>query len=111
GGYVRRELSALLTRPRDWIDDVARHSPARLTLGVFAGVIALVTALLQLPIATASGIRAPFVDSLFTATSAVCVTGLVTVDSATHWSSFGHAVIMIGIMVGGLGVMTLASIL
>src|SRR5699024_1292971 len=111
GGSVRSERVAFLARPRDWLDDVARRSPARLTLAVFAGVIAVVTALLQLPIATATGTRAPFVDSLFTATSAVCVTGLVTVDSATYWSTFGHGVIMVGIMVGGLGVMTLASIL
>lgn len=108
---MRRALPPFLTRPRDWVDDVARRSPARLTLGVFGAVIFLVTALLQLPIATADGVRAPFVDSLFTATSAVCVTGLVTVDSAAYWSSFGHAVIMGGIMVGGLGVMTMASIL
>lgn len=108
---MRRRLLAVLTRPREWVDDIARRSPARLTLGVFATVIAIVTALLQLPMATASGERAPFVDSLFTATSAVCVTGLVTVDSATYWSTFGHAVIMVGIMIGGLGVMTLASIL
>ena len=108
---MKGDLPRLLTRPRDWIDHVARHSPARLTLTVFAGVIAVVTALLQLPAATADGVRAPFVDSLFTATSAVCVTGLVTVDSATYWSTFGHGVIMGGIMIGGLGVMTMASIL
>lgn len=108
---MRSERRGRARSPRDWIDDVARQSPARLTLAVFAAVIAGVTALLQLPIATASGTRAPFVDSLFTATSAVSVTGLVTVDSASHWSSFGHAMIMGGIMIGGLGVMTLASIL
>lgn len=108
---MRREPISLLTRPRDWIDGVARRSPARLTLFVFAGVIAIVTALLSLPAATARGERAEFVDSLFTATSAVSVTGLVTVDSATYWSTFGQVVILLGIMVGGLGVMTMASIL
>jgi len=108
---VRGELPAVLTRPRDWVDNLARHSPTRLTLAVFVAVIALVTTLLQLPAATAKGVRAPFVDSLFTATSAVSVTGLVTVDSAEYWSTFGRAVIMTGIMVGGLGVMTMASIL
>lgn len=108
---MRRVPTSLLARPRDWIDDVARRSPARLTLVVFAGVIAIVTALLSLPAATARGERAEFVDSLFTATSAVSVTGLVTVDSATYWSTFGHVVILVGIMVGGLGVMTMASIL
>ncbi|TDE91759.1 TrkH family potassium uptake protein [Occultella glacieicola] len=78
---------------------------------VFVGVIAVVTALLSLPIATTSGESAPFMDALFMATSAVCVTGLTIVDVATYWSTFGHVVIMFAIMVGGLGVMTLASIL
>lgn len=106
-----RDAPTLSARARMWLDDVARRSPARLTLSVFAAVIAVVTALLQLPGATTAGIRAPFVDSLFTATSAVSVTGLVTVEVATYWSAFGHGVIMAGIMVGGLGVMTMASIL
>lgn len=108
---MARELPAFLRTARDALDDVARRSPARLTLLVFGGVVAVVTGLLSLPVATASGERAPFVDALFMATSAVCVTGLVTVDVATYWSDFGHVVIMLGMMVGGLGVMTLASIL
>ncbi|UFU02510.1 TrkH family potassium uptake protein [Ruania suaedae] len=103
--------AGVLTRVRERVDAVARHSPARLTLMVFASVIGLVTTLLSLPLATSDGDRAPFVDALFTATSAVCVTGLVTVDTATYWSPFGQAVILIGIQIGGLGVMTLASIL
>ena len=65
----------------------------------------------MLPIASASDEPAPFVDVLFTAVSAVCVTGLTTVDTASYWSPFGQAVIAAGIVVGGLGVMTLASIL
>ncbi|HZK05544.1 MAG TPA: potassium transporter TrkG [Actinomycetaceae bacterium] len=101
----------LWERIRDSLDEIAERSPARLALLVFAIVIAIVTALLSLPIATASGERAPFVDALFTATSAVCVTGLVTVETATYWSAFGQAVIIAGIAVGGLGVMTLSSIL
>ena len=103
--------SAVLETGRDWLDHIARNSPARLALMVFASIIAVVTVLLSLPAATASGERAPFVDALFTATSAVCVTGLVTVDTATYWSPFGQAVILISIKIGGLGVMTLASIL
>lgn len=95
---------------RDALDRVARHSPARLALTVFAGVVALVTTLLLTPWATAGEGRAPFVDALFTATSAVCVTGLVTVDTATYWSAFGEAVILVAIKVGGLGIMTLASL-
>ena len=104
-------ISGVLGAGRDWLDHVARTSPARLALLVFASIIAVVTALLSLPAATADGVRAPFVDALFTAVSAVCVTGLVTVDTATYWSAFGHAVILVGIKIGGLGVMTLASIL
>ncbi len=96
---------------REFIDRVARHSPARLALAVFASVILIFTALLSLPIATANGERAEFIDALFTATSAVCVTGLTTVPTGTYWSTFGQVVILVGIKVGGLGVMTLASIL
>ncbi len=111
GGRVEEEGLALLVRVRERIDDVAHRSPARLTIVVFALVIVVITGLLSLPIATADGHRAPFADALFTATTSVCVTGLVTVPTATYWSSFGHAVIAIGIQIGGLGVMTLASIL
>lgn len=108
---MARELPAFVSRVRDSVDAVARHSPARLTLLVFLGVVAVETALLSLPLATSSGERAPFVDALFMATSAVCVTGLVTTDVPAYWSDFGHVVIMFGMMIGGLGVMTLASIL
>nr|WP_229116770.1 potassium transporter TrkG [Actinomyces bovis] len=89
----------------------ARTSPARLALLVFATIIACITGLLCLPIATASGHAAPFVEALFQATSAVCVTGLTTVDTATYWSTFGQASIIVGSAIGGLGVMTLASLL
>lgn len=105
------EPESSLVRFREWLDAFARRSPARLTIAVFLLVIAIVTVLLSLPVATASGQRAPFVDALFTATTSVCVTGLVTVPTATYWSGFGQAVILIGIQIGGLGVMTLASIL
>lgn len=96
---------------RELVDRLARQSPARLALGVFASVIAVFTFLLSMPWATATGQRAPFLDALFTATSAVCVTGLVTVDTGTFWSTAGQATILVGIKIGGLGVMTLASIL
>lgn len=95
----------------DTVDTVARNSPARMAVVVFAFIITTITILLTLPIATASGASAPLVDALFTATSAVCVTGLTTVTTATFWSGFGQTVIAIGIKIGGLGVMTLASIL
>ena len=100
-----------MQRVRAWLSRQARYSPARLALGTFALIIGVVTALLMLPISSSSDTSAPFVDVLFTAVSAVCVTGLTTVDTATYWSPFGQAVIAAGIVVGGLGVMTLASIL
>ena len=98
-------------RVRAWLSKQARYSPARLALGTFALIIGVITALLMLPISSSSDTPAPFVDVLFTAVSAVCVTGLTTVDTATYWSPFGQAVIAVGLVVGGLGVMTLASIL
>ena len=96
---------------RDWVDHVARQSPARLAVGVFAGVIAVFTALLSIPAATSAGTRASFADALFTATSAVSVTGLTTVNTGDYWSTLGHVIILAAIKVGGLGVMTLASLL
>ncbi|MCF4119414.1 TrkH family potassium uptake protein [Antribacter sp. KLBMP9083] len=96
---------------RDLLDRVARRSPARLAVSVFALVIAVFTVLLLAPWATASGESARFVDALFTAVSAVCVTGLVIADTATYWSIWGQVVILLGIKIGGLGIMTLASLL
>lgn len=76
----------------------------------FAGVILLGTFLLMLPISSAEHVVTPFNTALFTATSAVCVTGLVLVDTATYWSMFGQTLILIMIQIGGLGVITVASI-
>lgn len=67
--------------------------------------------ILSLPISSANGEYTNFLDSLFTATSATCVTGLVTVDTGTHWSLFGQIIIMILIEVGGLGFMSFATII
>ena len=92
-------------------DRVALRSPARLAIGSFALVIAVTTALLELPLSSAKGIRAPFVDALFTATSAVCVTGLTTVNTGTYWSVTGQVIIIVAIAIGGLGIMTIASVL
>lgn len=104
------QLSAVRAAVSEWIDRETLRSPARLVLATFALVILIVTGLLSLPAATASGVRAPFVDALFTATSAVCVTGLTTVSTGTYWSPLGLTIIGIGIKVGGLGIMTLASL-
>ncbi|MBN1173718.1 MAG: TrkH family potassium uptake protein [Micromonosporaceae bacterium] len=84
--------------------------PGQTVVGGFAAAIALGAGLLSLPMATESGTRADLVDALFTATSAVCVTGLVTVNTGTYWSAFGEAVILMLIQAGGLGIMTLATV-
>ncbi|PZR51816.1 TrkH family potassium uptake protein [Xylanimonas oleitrophica] len=96
---------------RELVERLARQSPARLAVTAFLGVCGLFTVLLLMPWATASGERAQFVDALFTAISAVCVTGLTVVDTGTYWSAWGLVVILLAIKVGGFGVMTLASIL
>ncbi|UZN02336.1 TrkH family potassium uptake protein [Cellulomonas sp. S1-8] len=101
----------LLWSAREYVDRSARQSPARLALGVFALVIAVITVLLSAPWATAGGERAPLVDALFTATSATTVTGLVVVPTGEYWSAWGLVVILVAIKIGGLGVMTLASLL
>ena len=93
----------------DWIERTARQYPARLALAGFAVAIGIFTLLLELPLATQDRVRAPFVDALFTATSAVCVTGLTPVEVGAYWSFFGQAVMLIAIKVGGI--MTLASII
>lgn len=84
--------------------------PKVLALG-FAGVILTGGLLLMLPFASASGEPTDFLTALFTATSAVCVTGLVVVDTGTHYSLWGQIIIMILIQTGGLSFMTMASFL
>lgn len=96
---------------REHIDSFAKLSPARFAMLVFAGIIAIFTLLLMLPIATTKIAAPPFLTALFTATSAVCVTGLTVVDTATFWSPFGKGVLVFAMQIGGLGVMTLASLL
>src|SRR5690606_1642054 len=81
--------------------------PAQVILFSFAGVILLGTFLLMLPIASANGESFGFVDSLFMAASAVCVTGLSTISVGTQYSLFGQGVILLLIQVGGLSIMTL----
>ncbi|HEY8370166.1 MAG TPA: TrkH family potassium uptake protein [Thermodesulfobacteriota bacterium] len=89
-----------------------RISPAQLVLGSFAAAIAIGTALLMLPAMAAPGTPpVGFVDALFTATSAVCVTGLASVDTATRWSGLGQATILLLIQLGGLGIMTCSTFL
>lgn len=75
----------------------------------FASVILMGTFLLMLPVSSRSGMITPFHEALFTATSAVCVTGLVVQDTATYWSEFGQIVILVLIQIGGMGVVTVAT--
>ncbi|MGM9538044.1 MAG: TrkH family potassium uptake protein [Candidatus Onthomonas sp.] len=75
----------------------------------FSGVILLGTLLLMLPVSNGRGEVTPALDALFTATSAVCVTGLVLHDTATYWSTFGQVVILLLIQIGGMGVITVAA--
>ncbi|MDO5377049.1 MAG: potassium transporter TrkG [Clostridia bacterium] len=77
----------------------------------FALIILIEMLLLMLPASSLSGEWTDPLTALFTATSAVCVTGLVVVDTASHWSLFGRAVLLLGIQIGGLGVMTLLSLI
>ena len=74
----------------------------------FAAAILLGSLILALPISTADGKGASFPDALFTATSAICVTGLVVRDTATYWSAFGQGAILAMIQIGGMGVVTVA---
>lgn len=96
---------------KTWLHTFIQSSPARFALLVFTALILVWTALLSLPIASNTGEMTPLADALFTAVSAICVTGLATVNMATHWSLFGDLVILAGLQIGGIGVLTLASML
>lgn len=85
-------------------------NPFRLLPVSFAAMIGIGTLLLLIPQATTSGQKTSVLDALFTATSAVCVTGLSVVDTATHWTGFGQGIILLLIQVGGLGIVTVVSI-
>lgn len=90
---------------------MVRTTPAQTLVIGFAAIIFFGAILLTLPVSVQPGREINFLTSLFTATSAVCVTGLVVVDTATHWTTFGHIVILTLIQVGGLGFMTMATFL
>ena len=86
------------------IQFLKKQSPGRLiTLG-FASVILLGAVLLMLPCAANEGVKVTFIDALFTSTSAVCVTGLIAIDTADHFNVFGRTVVALLIQIGGLGV-------
>ena len=85
--------------------------PSRLIVLAFMGVVALGTVLLMMPFTTISGVSTGFADALFTSASAVTVTGLATLDTASHWNMFGHFVIAMLIQIGGFGIVGFATLL
>lgn len=89
----------------------AARRPPRLLAIAFAVAIAVGTVVLTLPISRATGETVPVITALFTAASALCVTGLAVVDTQTYWTTFGQVNIMVLIQIGGFGVMTLGSVL
>lgn len=106
GPWLRKRVGEISVR-------IGRHSiavtPARVLLVSFATVILLGSALLSLPAATVPGRTTTYLDALFTSTSAVCVTGLIVVLTAEHWTLFGQIVILALIQIGGLGIMTMSA--
>jgi trk system potassium uptake protein len=90
---------------------IRRRHPSQFIVFAFAAGIVVGTVLLLLPFASAGPGHASVTTALFTATSALCVTGLIVVDTPTYWTHFGQVVILGLIQVGGLGIMTLASLL
>ncbi len=98
-------------RLRIWL---SRHRivlrPTQIIALIFVGIILAGAALLSLPAASKSGVSCGFLPALFTATSSTCVTGLVLFDTGTQWTMFGQAVILCLIEVGGLGFMSMASL-
>ena len=92
-------------------NNIRKITPAQLIIFGFIGLILSGTLLLMLPISNRHHVMTPFLDALFTATSASCVTGLVVHDTAQYWSLFGQIVILCLIQIGGLGVITMAILL
>ena len=95
--------------PEELIYRKRRLSSFQIIILGFAGVILLGALLLMLPISTTGENVTPFNETLFTATSAVCVTGLIVQDTGSYWSTFGQTVILALIQIGGLGVVTVAA--
>lgn len=110
-GQRQKPKIPLLQRIGKTVDTMVGRSPARFAIIAFTSLIAVFSFLLALPVASATGNWTNPVDSLFTAVSVICVTGLATLNMATHWSPFGEVLIFIGVQIGAVGVLTLASLL
>ncbi len=106
--YQRIEVVLINTKRRS---NILNLNPSQVLVIGFASLILLGTILLNLPIASKDGQSVGLINSFFTATSSVCVTGLVVVDTATHWTVFAQTVILFLIQIGGIGFMTMATLL
>ncbi|MHA7176693.1 TrkH family potassium uptake protein [Arthrobacter sp. Sr24] len=104
-------MHVVVSRVRAFARVVLPHHPAQAIATGFGVAIALGTLVLMLPIAKSGAGGANLLEALFTATSAVCVTGLAIVDTPTYWTPFGQVVILALIQLGGLGIMSFASLL
>lgn len=93
-----------------WNKARIRISSFQIIIGSFLGIILIGAVILMLPVSSAEGIVTPFPEALFTATSAICVTGLVVHDTFRYWSLFGKLIILFLIQIGGLGTITLSII-
>ena len=102
------KVLAHIRRINAFFQNLTTH-PAQTIMLSFLGVILMGTILLMMPFSTPDQSRIGFINALFTATSATCVTGLVVVDTATVFSVYGKIIIMLLIQAGGLGIMMLAS--
>src|SRR4051794_40089868 len=89
---------------------ISHWSPPRVLVTGFAFIILFGGFLLMLPFSSREGLTTPLIDAVFTATSATCVTGLVTLDTGSHWSLTGQIIIICLIQVGGLGFMTMSTL-
>ncbi|WP_255396286.1 TrkH family potassium uptake protein [Kocuria sp. CNJ-770] len=103
----RPRASRRSTDPRE----VTAARTAQLIIGAFATALVAGTVLLLLPVARVGPGGASFMEAFFTATSAICVTGLIVVDTPTYWTPFGQAVVLALIQIGGFGVMSFATVL
>ncbi len=90
---------------------IGRMTPTKIIVTGYLSIILFGTFLLMLPISSQENIVTPFLNALFTATSATCVTGLVIYDTATYWSTFAHIVIICLVQIGGLGFITMATMI
>lgn len=108
---LRRFLLGGLERLWDGLRGLTTSSPSRFAVLIFVALILVFTGLFSLPAASGDGRRLPLADAVFTAVSTICVTGLSTIDIATDLSPLGRVFTFVGVNIGALGVLTLASIL